>query len=117
MRFRFVVFLLAGACSAQQQPASNAGPEPASLSGRMTGISGQPLRKVTLTLRPAHVRPGETVNPYVTTSGAEGKFAFESVDAGRYVLWAEKAGFLRQAYGSKHADFSGTNLTLSPAST
>jgi protocatechuate 3,4-dioxygenase beta subunit len=85
----------------------------ASIAGRTLNAAGQPIRKTSLTLRPANAQPGQTpVQSYTATSDAEGKFSFEGIEPGRYQLWAEHAGYLRQAYGNKRSNFQGAMLTL-----
>jgi hypothetical protein len=59
--------------------------------GIVLTIAGEPIRKATVTLRPlaGSPVPGSTLsNPYVTSSDAEGKFAFEKVEPGAYMLSA-----------------------------
>lgn len=50
--------------------------------------------------------------PRLISSGAEGKFAFEDLDPGRYSLSAGRTGFVHQSYGARGPNSSGTNLTL-----
>ncbi len=75
----------------------------------VNGVSGEPLRKVTLTLR----RMAADAESLVSTSDPEGRFVFENVEPGTYQLTAERAGFLRQAYGSRTLPYPGTPITLS----
>jgi 5-hydroxyisourate hydrolase-like protein (transthyretin family) len=75
----------------------------------VNGVSGEPLRKVTLTLR----RMAANAESLVSTSDSEGRFVFENVEPGTYQLTAERAGFLRQAYGSRTLPYFGTPITLS----
>lgn len=112
------LFLCTVVCCAQQQTAPNQPQnpqpqEPAGLEGKVVSlIGGQPVRKVNLTLRPMSPGSGEPAKPYGTVSDTGGKFVFESVEPGRYTLWAERAGFIRQSYGAKHGDARGTTITL-----
>lgn len=119
---RFVTGLLCAALAAAQQlptpsPQPSVQPDPkdsAGIEGRTLNVAGQPVRKANLTLRPMDMKPGDTpVQPYAATSDAEGKFAFEVVEPGRYQLWAERPGYMRQAYGAKRNPMQGTMLTLS----
>src|SRR3974377_1497564 len=49
-----------------------------------------------------------------TTSDADGNFTFEGVAAGRYQLWVERPGYLRQTYGAKRPGGTGSTLTVMP---
>ena len=113
MQFRSLCALLlsAAALYAQQPPASGS-KDLAILSGRTVDPDGKPLRKTALTLRPSATKPGETSVPYGTASDAEGKFSFDGVEPGKYILLADHAGYLRQAYGTKKHGMTGTILTL-----
>ena len=42
----------------------------------------------------------------------QGRFAFANLDAGRYMLSAERQGFLRKNYGSRKYNTSGTAIVL-----
>src|SRR5262245_47684218 len=77
--------------------------------------TGEPIRRVNLTLRPLGV-PGiggggggsrTTVapagnpadnSPYAASTAADGKFRFDKVEPGRYYLGAERQGFIRASY-------------------
>jgi protocatechuate 3,4-dioxygenase beta subunit len=107
LRLISTFFLLISICFAQEQP------EPASLEGKVTNlIGGQAVRKVNLTLRPMGAASGEPAKPYGTVSDSDGKFIFEAVEPGRYTLYAERAGFVRQSYGARHSGSAGTVLAL-----
>lgn len=103
-----------------QQAIPNAAPpqtltgDPAVLEGKTLGVNGQSIKKATLTLRPSDVRPGEMARPYTTSSDAEGKFVFQALEPGRYQLWAERPGFIRQVYGGKAGQYQGTIINLTP---
>jgi hypothetical protein len=107
MHFRFAFLLLAVLCLAQQTQ------EPAKVSGRTVNLAGEGVRKTRLLL--SLIPPSADVpsKNYTTASDAEGRFAFEAVDPGKYTLFAEKAGYLRQSYGAKEMFSSGTPITLS----
>lgn len=61
--------------------------------------SGQPVQKATVTL--ARIGAGE-VNPPKAESGTDGTFRFDALAAGTYIVFAEKTGFARRAYGAKN---------------
>lgn len=109
MLLRISVFLVTSILYCQQNPAPTT--EPASLEGR-TVAGGQPVRKASVMLRPMEAKPGEQAQPYGTTSDAEGKFRFESVEPGRYLLMVERSGYLRQAYRAKAGEFNGTLISV-----
>ena len=97
------VFL--AALAAAQQPSAATDPKDlATLSGITVSLAGQPLKKATLILRGAQA--------YTATSDAEGKFLFEGVQPGRYTLFADRQGFVRQTYGARHPNSMGSMLTL-----
>ena len=58
--------------------------------------TGEPLRKVSLTLRPN----GQGGGSYSTTSGTDGSFRFASVDQGNYALTGERTGYVRETLSS-----------------
>lgn len=86
----------------------------ATIEGRVvkTGTE-EPLKKAWLMLHRAE-GPG---NPYSTSTDSSGRFIFKDVPPGRYNLWAERNGFVRQVYGQRGPNQSGTTLTLGPGQT
>jgi hypothetical protein len=79
----------------QQQQAAPAQP-PGAITGQVvSSTTGEPLRKVTLSLRPQ----GRGGTPATATSDAAGNFKFATVDVGTYTLFGERPGFVRAAYG------------------
>lgn len=79
----------------QQQQATPAQP-PGSVTGQVvSSTTGEPLRKVSLTLRPQ----GRGGNPAAATSDASGNFNFKTVDVGTYTLTGERPGYVRAAFG------------------
>jgi len=102
-------------------PVDTASAPPAQPKARLEGhvlsqTTGEPLRKANLhlaMLQRLGVGPANSQMPrYVVSSDAGGKFAFEDVEAGRYSLSADRAGYVRQNYGARAANSGGTNLTL-----
>jgi 5-hydroxyisourate hydrolase-like protein (transthyretin family) len=101
VRLCVVCGLLSGSSFGQNPPAqtpSQTAPQPQPLSGyatfKITGMvvdagSGQPLAG-------AEVRATRAVQgsrPLAVATGSDGRFAFESLEAGRYVLSARKRGY------------------------
>ena len=83
--------LVAQAASAQQ-------PRAASLEGFVTRAgTGEPIRKAIVTLN--QTRGAALLQPYTTTTGADGSFAFPDLQPGEYRLVATRDGYLRSEYG------------------
>lgn len=73
-------------------------------------VTSRPIDKVSLTLRPLILGTDRVTHNAVTTS--EGKFSFDNVKPGIYILMADRDGYVRgQAYGPR-AGFSGSPITL-----
>ena len=96
---------------------------PGSLEGRVMSTTGEPLRKVSLTLRPN----GRGGGNYATTSAADGSFRFPSVDQGNYALIGERTGYVRETLSTpggqtrvlevvSEKNTSGIELKLTPQS-
>lgn len=90
--------LLTACCLAQSDTAV----QKAALAGVVRSATGQPLRGVTLLLTPV---PSSAASAPASSSATEtdvnGNFAFDPVDPGRYLLSAEKSGYLRGGYGDR----------------
>ena len=85
--------------------------------------TGEPLRKVSLSLRP-NGRGGGNDS---ATSATDGSFRFASVDQGNYALTGERTGYVRETLSSpggqtkvievvSEKNTSGIELTLTPQS-
>jgi hypothetical protein len=87
--FAIACFLAALAGSQSTQPAKYR------ISGVVVnGATRAPLSRVRIVMNPA----GESSKETETTTGADGRFAFEGLPAGMWTLHAERKGFLRQGY-------------------
>ncbi|MFN7935777.1 MAG: carboxypeptidase regulatory-like domain-containing protein [Bryobacteraceae bacterium] len=73
-------------------------------------ITGEPVRKASLTLQPMDSR-GAAV-PLTTATNAEGKFSMKDVEPGQYRFSVDKPGFVRTSYGATALNRMGTTLTL-----
>lgn len=75
-------------------------PKPPVLEGKVVERgTGAPVAKASVTL----VRTGSSeMNPPKVDTDAEGKFKFEDLKAGTYLVLAEKTGYSRVAYGAKN---------------
>jgi len=119
----FVTILLAGvACYGQVQTAgapSNSTANQSAAAGAKAEISGQvfdsangqPLKKTWVTARTLE-RGGRTGSTTVTD--AQGHFVLKDLDAGRYILVAQRNGYVNQTYGQKNAGEQGTTISLNP---
>ncbi|MBZ5674288.1 MAG: carboxypeptidase-like regulatory domain-containing protein [Acidobacteriia bacterium] len=96
---------------------------PGSVEGRVLSITGEVLRKVTLTLRPN----GRGGGSYGTTSANDGSFRFPSVDQGTYMLTGERTGYVRETLSTpsgqtlpievvSEKNTSGIELKMTPQS-
>lgn len=86
--------------------------KPGAIEGKVIhSITGEPVRKVNLTLRGN--RPELGAGSALSTD-AEGKFRFENVMPGAYTLFAEKTGFIRQPYNARKVAtmMGGTPLNI-----
>jgi Carboxypeptidase regulatory-like domain len=82
----------------------------ASLAGRVTDTTGHPLHKAALTLR--NVGPAPVPQPTFTAeSGSDGKFSFDGIPPGRYMLTLERIGYLQKSWRSGPQETS-SRLTL-----
>ncbi len=96
-------------------------PVPAKL-GAMEGRvlnskTGEPIRRVNITARAFSGQGGITLSmqgaaAYAATTDAEGKFRMDTVEPGRYLLFAERQGFVRQQYGARNNFSMRTIITL-----
>ena len=91
--------------------------------GRVISLNGEVVRKATVRLQPAGglqlIGPppggGQANQPpstYSESSDEAGKFVFEDVAPGRYMLTSEKTGFVTQRYGARSDSSPGTPLVL-----
>src|SRR5271165_936110 len=65
----------------------------------VSAITGEPLKKTELSLRPVGQSGGTP--PYGTTTNAGGHFEITGIDPGRYNLFASRTGYLGQYYSPK----------------
>lgn len=70
--------------------------------------TGEPLKKARVVLRKAEGRDP----PDGTATDAAGQFVLKDIEPGHYLLWVERNGYVRQEYGQRNPERSGTILTL-----
>ena len=76
----------------------------------VNAVTGEPLKKAHLTLRPIGQANGV---PYGTSTDSAGHFLVDDVDPGRYNFMATRNGFVSQQYSLDGSARRGTTLTLS----
>lgn len=121
---RFLAITVAGvaltALMPAQRPGAATGQTAAGQTGKITGhvlnaISGEPLHKAQVTLRPlAPATPGGAAR---VTTGDDGAFVLSSVSPGQYELSAMRTGFVNQGYGAPPAIFQGTPTNIAAGQT
>src|SRR5438876_4382254 len=110
MKSLFILLLPALLCDAQ--PAAESKPEDrCAIEGQvLNATTGEPVRKVNLTLMRADAQGPSTT--FGTSTDASGKFAMKDLEPGRYRLMAQRAGFVSGQYGSRGPTQPGTEITL-----
>lgn len=104
---RFLPFLLLSSLFGQTAPL-----EKGALEGQiLDALTGAPVKKARITVRRIESRNASGSG---TSTDAAGHFAMQNIEPGRYRLWAERNGFVRQEYGARGAGRQGTVLTLDP---
>jgi 5-hydroxyisourate hydrolase-like protein (transthyretin family) len=103
----------------QTQPPTPAQPTPpedlCGISGQtVNAATGEPLRRVSVTLMRADPNPGELGPPvsYSTSSNGNGQFTMKDIEPGKYRLTAARNGFVAFAYGARAPMRPGTTLSL-----
>jgi hypothetical protein len=117
MRWFPLAWLIGAALAvAQNTPSTAATPDTEKkkirVEGTILSLNGEAVRKATVRLQGAAPQAGQLPASYSESTDNEGKFVFEDVPAGRYLLSAEKAGFVTTRYGARSSTSPGTQLTL-----
>jgi len=73
--------------------------------------TGEPLKKASVSLR----RLDSRGQPLATVADSGGQFSIAGVEPGRYRLFADRNGFVRQEYGARGPERPGTSLTVEKA--
>src|ERR1022692_2183083 len=94
MRLLLISAFIASSIAAQEQKCR--------LEGQVISLAGAPLKKAALRLQfTGQQNPSVTPIHYTATSDNEGKFLFENVTPGTYILSAQRTGYINQSYGAK----------------
>jgi Carboxypeptidase regulatory-like domain len=105
MRFLLISAFLASSIAAQEQKCR--------VEGQVISLAGAPLKKATLRLQSTGPQNQNTTpTNYTASSDNEGKFLFEEVTAGTYILSAQRTGYINQTYGAKSPGSGMTPLKL-----
>ncbi|HLY99993.1 MAG TPA: carboxypeptidase regulatory-like domain-containing protein [Candidatus Angelobacter sp.] len=109
-RFYLVALALCAMLSAQQpSPAVPTDGAPFKIAGTLVdAVTGAPLSHSTITLAPVMKR--DNTRTVVTAEG--GQFLFENLDKGKYVLSAQRRGYISQAF-NQHDQYS-TYIAVGP---
>lgn len=104
----FAFFFALFAIFQAKQPASQSD-EGATIEGRVLKAgTDEPLKKAWLTLTPV----GGERRPQYSSTDAAGRFVLKDIEPGRYMLFVDRNGYIRQGYGQRGAERSGTTLAL-----
>src|SRR5436309_1395834 len=126
-KFLSIFLILANGCVAQvaggvatagggdrnrtNAPAMDPNAPKAEISGQVLDSgNGQPLKKAWITARLLE-RNGRNASTVATD--AQGHFLIKELDAGRYILSAQRNGYVAQTYGAKNPNEQGTTISLS----
>jgi protocatechuate 3,4-dioxygenase beta subunit len=108
-----------GGVGAAPPPQNTAPPTPTedlcAIEGQvLNAVSGEPIKKASLSLMRTDISPGEAMfpNSYGTTSDAQGKFAMKDIEPGKYRLMVNRNGYVATTYGARGAGRPGTTLSL-----
>ena len=105
MRSLLISAFIASSIAAQEQKCR--------VEGQVISLAGAPLKKATLRLQSTGPQNQNTTpTNYTASTDNEGKFLFEEVTAGTYILTAQRTGYINQTYGAKAPGSGMTPLKL-----
>lgn len=114
--FQLAVLFGASFAAAQNTPSTaapaNSGQESSRVEGTILSLKGDLVRKATVRLQGVGGQLGQPPISYSETTDSGGNFVFDDVAPGRYMLSAEKPGFVTTRYGARSNTSSGTQLAL-----
>jgi protocatechuate 3,4-dioxygenase beta subunit len=101
VKLTFLAIVPLALCHAQ---APAADPQKAALEGHIASATGEPIKKVALRLQQTggaatgFVVVGGPQPAFSTLSDAQGNFVLENLDPGRYEMFADRPGYIRETY-------------------
>jgi len=96
------------------KPPAEPGSQTATIEGRVLKAgTDEPLKKAWVTV---YKLQGEQ-RPGGTSTDSSGRFTLKGIEPGRYQLWAQRNGYVHQAYGQRGSERWGTTLTLGAGQT
>lgn len=107
---------------AQQQQQQTQAPKPGRITGKvMNALTGEPVRKATVSLQPVGAQQQTGGGPQFVMGGGmrggmsaatdnAGAFAFENVTPGAYRITGEKTGFIRSGFGGRGGGGGGGSM-------
>src|SRR5208282_2779181 len=109
------LWLTAPSSSGQTQPAAKPG-DFATLDGHiLDALTGEPVKKATVTLTPTNVKQQDSLAPgatlpqqFATTSDSSGHFAMKDIDPGSYRMQVTRNGYVAGEYGARGPSKPGT---------
>ena len=89
-------------------------PGRASIEGQVVSLAtGMPLKRANVRINGmGRPQQGGMPNILVKETDEQGRFAFTGLSAGRYLITAERSGYLQQNYGARKYSTGGTPLAL-----
>lgn len=109
-----VIPLLAALLNVSTALAQKAADPAPRVEGRVVNLTtGAPLKNARVLLQVRGPVPaGYSVSNYITTSGADGKFVFDSIIATTYSMEVERAGFLYQGFTGHGSALSKSTIVV-----
>lgn len=105
-----IAVLMAAQQPPRDAPPVAAVPSQSVLHGRVTDASGQPLGRTFITI--ADVQPG---GARTAITDDDGRYAIDQLPAGRFIVWATRAGFLSVKYGQDASGLVESRVVLTGA--
>jgi protocatechuate 3,4-dioxygenase beta subunit len=105
-------FVVAAQNTPSSTPAADSEQKKIRVEGNILSLNGEAVRKATVRLQGTAIQPGQLPTSYSESTDNDGKFVFEDVSPGRYMLSAEKPGFVTTRYGARSNTSPGTQLNL-----
>jgi protocatechuate 3,4-dioxygenase beta subunit len=109
MRWFLLALIL---CAALVSAQSDASQKTIRVEGTVLSLNGDPVRKATVRLQVTSAQAGQSPTSYSESTDSAGKFVFDDVAPGRYMLSADKPGFDTVRYGSRSNISVGTQFNL-----